>query len=204
MPGNRESSDFSSSLRLEFPAAQRVETLRGQRLRAVTPATPAQGAKGATSAATDTRPGMVTLIALYEFARAAILIGVYVYVLNHTGIRIESESFWTLFYVLSNGLMRVSSLLPLTIGYAAAIGICLWMRVNWGRRVLIVSSCLAVFRLVGFLMTFSAVTYAAKQEHIAQVAYLKDAACMLTAVNVVIGLYLAFGPDVAEAFGQEK
>jgi hypothetical protein len=33
---------------------------------------------------------------------------------------------------------------------------------------------------------------------------LKDAAYMLTAVNVVIGLYLAFAPGIAEAFGQEK
>lgn len=206
MPDEQEPSDFARGLRLEFPSTERIVRLRAKGLGELkTPAAPtAVAPKVQGSVEEHSIPGVVLLIGLYEFIRAIVLGIVYAMALRNPEAHVGSHAFWTMFFVLSNGAVRISYFLPVTILYALGIGTCLWFRVNWGRRVLIATSCWAVFRLVRFLVLFSIVESRVTQEQSASIAFLKDAAYMLTAVNVVIGLYLAFAPGIAEAFGQQK
>jgi hypothetical protein len=189
MPDNRESSDFASGLRLEFPAAQKVETLRGQGLRPKPSETkPTQSTAPASEAG---RPLGVTLIALYEFMRAAILIAIYLLVVHNRGPQVA----------VGTGLAMV--LMPVSICYALAIGVCLWLRINWARRVLIATSCYSVYRIVRFQILYSAIATPATDRLMAQFSSARNTAYLMVAFNVLIGLYLAFAPGVAEAFGQE-
>jgi hypothetical protein len=207
MPDSDDFADFSHRLSLERPAPPpRIESLRSQGLRAPVPAAATASNATAATAASSTLeiPGVVLLIGLYEFARAITLGIVYALMLRDPWTQIHSQAFWTTFFVLSNGALHVSSYLPVTIGYALAIGVCLWMRVNWGRKVLIATSCWAIFRLARYLLLYQAMTANASDAQIAQVSYVRDAAFMLTALNILIGAYLAFAPGVAEAFGQQK
>jgi hypothetical protein len=207
MAENDDIADFSHRLQLDRPAPPpRVDTLRSQGLRA--PAAAKAAATAATAAPAGASqyelPGVVLLIGLYEFARAITLGVIYGMMLRDPHTHMYSQGFWTTFYVLSNGAVQVTPFLPLTILYALAEGVCLWMRVNWGRRVLIATSFWAVFRLARFLLLYQAVAAQATDAQIAQIGPVRDAAFMLAGVNVVIGLYLAFAPGVAEAFGQHK
>jgi hypothetical protein len=190
MPDNRESSDFARSLRLEFPAAQKVETLRGQGLRAKPPET--KSAQSAAPTAETGRPLGVTLIALYEFVRAAFLIAIYLLVAHNRGPQ------------AAVGTSVAMVLMPVSICYAIAIGVCLWLRVNWARRVLIATSCYSVYRIVRFQILYSAIATAATDRQMAQFSSARNTAYLMVAFNVLIGLYLAFAPGVAEAFGQEE
>lgn len=200
-------SDFSHRLSLGRPApAPRVESLRSSGIRPPAKAVAAAGAATAAPkvSATYEVPGVVLFIGLYEFARAITLAIVYGMMLRDPYAHIDSHGFLTTFFVLSNGALHVSYLLPITIGYALAIGTCLWMRVNWGRKVLIATSFWAVFRLVRFLLLYQMITENATDAQIAHISFVRDAAFMLAAVNIIIGGYLAFAPGVAEAFGQQK
>jgi hypothetical protein len=208
MPQDQGSSDFSSNLQLERPAVRRSDTLRPGGLRSGAPAsataaTTTTAPVKKTGTAEHTRPGVVTLIAMYEFWRACFLGGVYAMSVMYPRAHPQSQTFQTIFYVLSNGSLHVSPLTLVTTGYALAESITLWMLVNWGRRVLIATSGWAVIRLVQFLAVFSA--YAATLPGgSAEIEFVRESTYMLTAVNLLLGLYLAFAPGVAEAFGQQK
>ncbi|HEX4005295.1 MAG TPA: hypothetical protein VHX60_03910 [Acidobacteriaceae bacterium] len=213
MPQDQDPSDFSSKLRLEYAAPRSVPVPRGglpPRTPAVAvPATPATGATNAPSAKTaavaqEGRPAIVTAIALYEFWRVLVLGTVYLMTLKDPGAQIESRTFWEVFFVLSNGALAVNYLLPITILYALAIGTTLWIRNNWGRKALIATSAWAVFRLVRYLAVFSSFASMANGMELEALSFIRQCAYMLVAVNITIGLYLAFAPGVAEAFGQEK
>ncbi|MGC2618592.1 MAG: hypothetical protein WA414_06080 [Acidobacteriaceae bacterium] len=193
MPDNRD-SDFSSSLRLEFPAAQKVETLRGQGLRPVTAA-----AQSATSAVTTEtgRPLGVTLIALYEFVRAGVLLIGLAALAMFRGTQASAAT-----TMASAAASLAMFFLVLWIAYAIAIGVCLWNRVNWGRRVLIATSCWSVYRIVRFQLLYSAAASVATESQMTRLSSAREVVYMMLAVNILIGLYLAFAPGVAEAFGQ--
>jgi hypothetical protein len=206
MPQDPGSSDFSSKLRLEYSAPRAVETLRGGGPRAVAipVAAPTATAAAKPMAAQEGRPALVTVIALYEFWRVLVLGTVYLMSLKDPTAQIESRTFWEVFFVISNGALQVSYLLPITIVYALAIGTTLWMRNNWGRKALIATSGWAVFRLVRYLAVFSALSASANGPELDALAFIRQCSFMLVGLNIVIGLYLAFAPGIAEAFGQEK
>jgi hypothetical protein len=218
MPDNQDSADLSQRLRLDRPAPGPVgNSLRSRGVSftpvAVTQPT-AEGTMSASPPAESARaakeehevPGIVLLIGLYEFVRAVTLAVIYGMVLSDPLTHMFSEGFWTAFYVLSNGAMAVTPFLPLTIIYAFAVGTCLWMRANWGRRALIATSCWALVRLASFLVLYRALEFGTNEgaTPISQLSYVRDAAFMLAAVNIIIGAYLAFAPGVAEAFGKQK
>lgn len=189
MPNNQDSSDFSSNLRLEYAPVQKIETLRGQGLRPVT-ATTAAG-KSAVPISTEVgRPFVVTLIALYEFVRAAVLIAALAVLVYMRGSQPSAAASVAMLFLV------------LYIGYAVAIGVCLWMRVNWGRRVLIATSCWSVYRIVRYQILYSAITSTASEGQLARLSSARNFVYMMLAVNILIGLYLAFSPGVAESFGK--
>lgn len=201
-------ADFSHRLSLNRPAPPpRVESLRTSGIRPQSPAAAAAATTpvAAPKVSTDNEiPGVVFVIGLYEFARAITLAIVYGMMLRDPSTQIHSHAFLTAFFVLSNGALHVSYLLPITIGYALAEGVCLWLRFNWGRKVLIATSFWAVFRLARFLVMYQAIAENATDAQVAQISFVRDAAFMLAAVNIIIGAYLAFAPGVDEAFGQHK
>lgn len=205
MPQRDKLSDISDRLQLQPPVPRPVaQTLRSRGVHIVAPPVAPEGTVRPRIDTKTEIPGVVLVIGLYEFARAITLSIVYSMMLRDPYTQIHSDGFWTLFFVLSNGAVHVSPFLAITIGYALAEGICLWMRVNWGRRVLIATSFWAVFRLASFLLGYAAVASRASDAQMAQIAPVRDAAMMLAALNIVIGLYLAFAPGVAEHFGQPK
>jgi hypothetical protein len=163
----------------------------------------APAAEAPAAATAQEMPGIVLLIGLYEFVRAVSLAVIFGMMLSDPHTHMFGESFWTGFYVLSNGALAVTPFLPLTIMYAFAVGTCLWMGANWGRRALIATSCWALFRLARFLIFYEVFAANASDAEIAQLSFVREAAFMLAAVNIIIGAYLAFSPGVAEAFGQK-
>lgn len=201
-------ADFSHRLSLGRPAPPlRAESLRTSGVRPAAAAAVAASTTAVAAPKVSTEnevPGVVLLIGLYEFARAITLAIVYGEMLRDPSMQIHSHAFLTTFFVLSNGALHVSYLLPITIGYALAEGVCLWLRVNWGRKVLIATSFWAVFRLARFLVMYQVIAENVTDAQIAQIGFVRDAAFMLAAVNVIIGAYLAFAPGVDEAFGRHK
>ena len=151
-------------------------------------------------------PLALLVIGLCEFARSVSLAVMFGMMLADPHSHVYSDGFWMSFYILSNGAMAVTPFLPLTIIYAFAIGISLWQRAQWGRIALIASSAWAVFRLARYAITFEAFELGANASdmEITHLSYLRDAALVLTVVNIGIGLYLAVGPGVARAFGQKS
>jgi hypothetical protein len=210
MPDNEDSGYVSERLRLAstgLPSQRDSLRTRGVRFTptaaAAAPDMTVEPAKASTKKEHEV-PGVVLLIGLYEFARAVTLAVIYGMMLSDPHTHMFSAGFWTSFYVLSNGALSVTPFLPLTIIYAFAVGTCLWMRVNWGRRVLIATSCWALFRLARFLLFYETFVANATDAEVASISYVREAAFMLAAVNIIIGAYLAFAPGIAEAFGQEK
>jgi hypothetical protein len=214
MPENEDPADISERLRLIRPGLpSHGNSLRARGVRF--PAVAAATAEAAASApAADARkaatahevPGIVMLIGLYEFVRAVTLSVIYGMMLSDPHTHMFSEGFWTAFYVLSNGAPAVTPFLPVTIIYAFAVGTCLWMRANWGRRALIATSCWAVIRLGAFLFFYATLDPGVKASDplLARIDLIRDAAFMLAAVNILIGLFMGFGPGVAEAFAGQK
>jgi hypothetical protein len=207
MPDSQDSADFSERLRLSHTGPpQLADSLRSRGI--YVPPTAARPATNTATAPAQSAehevPGIVLLIGLYEFARAVTLAVIYGMMLSDPHTHMFSQGFWTAFYILSNGALRVSPLLPITIVYAFAVGACLWMRANWGRKVLIATSCWALLRLARFLVFYETFVANASDAEVASISFVREAAFMLAALNIVIGAYLAFAPGVAEAFGQEK
>jgi hypothetical protein len=204
MPQRDKLSDISDRLQLQPPVPRPVaQSLRSRGVHIVAPPVAPEGTVRPRTVAKVEIPGVVLAIGLYEFARA-IALSIVGLMVRDPYTQIHSDAFRTMFFVLSNGAVRVSPFLIVTIGYALAEGICLWMRVNWGRRVLIATSFWAGLRLAAFLLGYAAIASRGSDAQIAQITPVRDAALMLAALNVVIGLYLSFAPGVAEHFGQQK
>lgn len=224
MAESQEPGDLSRRLQLERNApAPMTERLRSRGVRMTAPegtataepaeaATPAaaqpalDGAELRAAATVSHVPAAVMLIGLYEFARSVSLAVLFGTMLADPHSHVYSDAFWMGFYVLSNGAMAVTPFLPLTIIYAFAIGTSLWLRAAWGRMALIATSCWAVFRLGRFLIFYLPLDLGASASdvEIAHLDYLRGAAVVLAVVNIGLGVYLAFGPGVAKAFGQRR
>lgn len=163
---------------------------------------PAQKQEEAAPAAATGRPGPVTMIGIYEFCRAAIVGGVFAMFLANPGAHLASRSFWQLFFIVSNGSLRVSYFTSISFSCGLAIGLALFFRVDWGRRILIATSAWTVFRLIRFLAAYSSISDRRSTNPAAMdgLEFLRTCVYMLEAVNGVIGLRMAFGPGVQEWF----
>jgi hypothetical protein len=186
--------DISDRLQLERPAFRRARALE------ITPQPAASELEGI-EATTRSRPAIVTLIAGYEFLRAALLMLTAAVVLRYP-LRISSGAFSEIFYVVSNGAQHLTILTPLTAAYAAAIGWGLWEKEKWARRLLITTSSLALVRWLLYSWLNSRLGASDAGLARLQAAFgTAQSVTTLVAVNLLIGLYLAFSPGVAESFG---
>lgn len=137
-----DSGDFiSGGLQLETAASRKGTFGRTDGLRAGLP-TPAVKQEGAAPAVGTSRPGLVTTVGIYEFCRAAIVGIVFAIFLANPDAHLASHSFWLVFFIVSNGTLGVSWFTLITFCYGVAIGLALFFRVDWGRRILIGTSAL--------------------------------------------------------------
>lgn len=197
---NERDNFISSGLQLETAVSRAGTYGRPDGLRAEL-RLPAQKQEDVSPAATG-RPGLVTTIGIYEFCRAAIVGVVFAMFLANPGVHLASRSFWQIFFIVSNGSLRVSYFTPISFCYGVAIGLALFFRVDWGRRILIATSAWTVFRLVRFLAAYSSISDRLSTNPAAMdgLEFLKTCVYMLVAVNGVIGLCMAYGPGVQEWF----
>ena len=164
--------------------------------------TPARKQEEAPAAVAAGRPALVTVVGIYEFCRAAIVGTVFAMFMANPDAHLASRSFWQIFFVVSNGSLGVSWFTPITFCYGVAIGLALFLRVDWGRRILIGTSVYSVIRLVRFLAVYSEISQRLSSNPVAAAGleHIKEGAYTLVAVNVAIGLCMAYGPDVTEWF----
>ncbi|HLJ78456.1 MAG TPA: hypothetical protein VKT75_13620 [Acidobacteriaceae bacterium] len=199
---NERDTFISSGLRLESAAPPAGTPGRPDGLRAGLRSPATKKEEAAPAAATNDRPGLVTIVGIYEFCRAAIVGTVFAMFLMNPDAHLASRTFWQVFFVVSNGSLRVSYFTPISFCYGLAIGLALFFRVDWGRRILIATSAWTVFRLVRFLAVYSTLSASMSSNPAATdgLEFLKTCVYMLVAVNGIIGLCMAFGPGVTEWF----
>lgn len=192
---------ISSGLQLENAASRTGTFGRPDGLRSGV-RTPAGKQEAAAPAVATGRPGLVTIVGIYEFCRAAIVGIVFAMFLANPDAHLASRSFWLVFFIVSNGTLGVSWFTPITFCYGVAIGLALFFRVDWGRRILIGTSAYSVFRLVRFLAVYSVISERLSSNPVAAAGLenIREGTYMLVAVNVVIGLCMAYGPGVTEWF----
>lgn len=150
-------------------------------------------------------PGVVMLIAIYEFCRAIIVGGVFGVFTANPGAELSSRALWQVFFIVSNGMMGVSPLALISCIYGLAIGLALFFRIGWGRRILIASSIYSVLRLARFLAVYTTVSgrLAGNPLGTARLEFMKEGTYMLVAVNIAIGLCMAFGPGASQWFRKQ-
>ena len=149
------------------------------------------------------RPSVVTVIALWQFFRAALLITVACVLIGDPNSRWGSLGFWDLIYVASNGGGRPGLLsLPFAI-YSIAVGIGLWFLKRWARVVLMVTSGIATLfwlRYLAFDWTLQESLRRAYSLGL-QSGFQRQGVYMLIAADALVFLLLAFHPSIAETFG---
>jgi hypothetical protein len=154
----------------------------------------------------NNRPFTVTLIALFQFCKAGFLVVLLVLIGIYPDMRFGSETFWEIVYVASNGAGKPGLLTPLIAIYAAVIGWGLWSLNKWARNLLMVTSGLSALRWVRYFGMNWAVsgTEVSRTFPSLKSGFEQQSVYLLVALEVLVFCCLAFGPDVAEAFGRNE
>jgi len=149
------------------------------------------------------RPGLVTLIALFQFAKAGFLLIVVALIWKFPDMRFGSLAFWEMAYVASNGGGKPGLLTPLVATYTAVIGWGLWNLKRWARSLLMVSSGITAFLWIRYFAVNSIFTGTEVARHIRSLrpGFEQESVHLLVALDAMLFLCLAFHPDVIDAFG---
>lgn len=147
-------------------------------------------------------PTVVMVVAVYEFCRAIIVGGVFGIFVSNPGSQLASHTLWQIFFVVSNGSLRVTSLSLISCIYGLAIGLALFLRVDWGRRILIGTSAYSMVRLARFLALSASASTRLSSDATAAAGmdFVRNCIYMLVAVNVAIGLCMMYAPGIQEWF----
>lgn len=151
------------------------------------------------------RPGLVTLIALFQFSKAGFLLVVIALVLVHPEMQRGSLPFWGLVYVASNGGGR-PGLVTLLVGiYSAIVGWGLWVLKPWARNILMVTSGLTTLRWIRYLSINAIIGDTELGRHVRTLkpGFEQQSVYLLVLLDALVFCCLAFYPDVAEAFGKK-
>lgn len=153
-----------------------------------------------------TRPGLVTLIALFQFFRAVFLLLVAALIWIYPDMKFGSLTFWEIVYVASNGAGKPGFLTPVIALYAAVIGWGLWSLNKWARNLLMVTSGLSAFRWIRYFAMDWAVSGTEVSRNLPSLkpGFEQQSVYLLVALDALIFCCLAFYPDVAEAFGKRN
>ena len=153
-----------------------------------------------------TCPGIVTLIAVFQFLRGAVLFLVSAISWTHPDTQWGSLTFWGTVYVASNGGGRPGILTPITAVYAVIIGWGLWSLKAWARNLLMLTSGLTAIMWIRYLLFNQVIggSELSKHVHGLRPGFEQQAVSALVLADSLIFCCLAFYPDVAEAFGRKK
>ena len=161
--------------------------------------TPKLSLDGSRIVTISVRPGIVELVALYQFAKAALLIFTFALVVYYPSLRWESESFWQAVYVASNGGGK-PGYQTLAVGlYAVAVGWGLWNLKKWARYCLMVTSGMTAALWIRYLSLNFALGWNSRGP---KTGFERESVYMLIMVDVIVFCCLALYPDVAESFGR--
>ena len=151
-----------------------------------------------------TRPPTVALIALFQFCKAGFLFVLLALIWIYPDMKFGSETFWEIVYVASNGAGKPGVLTPVIAIYAAVVGWGLWSLNKWARNLLMVTSGLLTLRWIRYFAMNWMITGTEVSTHIRSLrpGFEQQSVYLLVALDGLIFCCLAFGPNVAEAFGE--
>ena len=148
------------------------------------------------------RPTIVTLIALYEFFRAAFILLILLTTRfdpnAYLASRLDAQ---VLTYVVTRHDISTYAnplIMPVVAGLVFSMGLGLWLRKKWARNSLMIASGTSV---VLWLRRFS-LDWAFGQTTLKTPAGQQSVYAVIL-IDVLIFMCLAFYPDVAESFGKE-
>jgi hypothetical protein len=152
------------------------------------------------------RPGIVALIALFQFSKAAFLILVVALVWQFPDMQWGSLTFWGIVYIASHGGGAPGFMTPLIAAYAAVIGWGLWSMKKWARNLLMITSGFSVVRWARYLFLNSVISGTELSKHLDSLkpGFEQQSVYVLILLDVLVFCCLAFYPDVAEAFAKEN
>ena len=149
-------------------------------------------------------PEMVVLLAVFEFLRAVSLVAVGTLSLRHPHAEWQSPSIFQLFFFMSNGDVSVSWMTVLTIVYAVTIGFALLAKAAWSRRLLMITSVVAVLRVSQYVATLSVIHMELPPAWLADAEFFREGALLLAAVNATVVIILRYAPAAAAWFAKES
>ena len=145
------------------------------------------------------RPGIVTAIALAQFAKAGVILLVTLLVWQRPGSQYHAGVLWELSDILTHGRSGLDFMAPVFAGYALAVGCGLWMLEKWARRTLMVTSALtALFWIFGVVVNRN--PWSDLAESLSISSYNQQNLFAIILIESAVFLYLAFGREVPEAF----
>ena len=151
------------------------------------------------------RPGLITLIALFQFSKAGLLLIVIALVLEYPEIQWGSLPLWGLVYIASNGAGRPGLVTLLIVVYSVIIGWGLWVLRRWARNILMVTSGLTTLRWIRYLSINAIISGTESGRHMRTLkpGFEQQSVYLLVLLDALVFCCLAFYPDVAEAFGKK-
>lgn len=162
--------------------------------------------EGITKRQQQTRPGPITLIALFQFSKAAFLFVVVVLVWLSPEMQWGSRTFWGSVYIASHGGGLPSFLTPIVAVYAAIIGVGLWRLQRWARNLLMVTSGLSAARWLRYFSLNWAIGGTGLGKHVNSLnsEFERQTVYVLVLIDIFVFLCLVYFPGVAEAFRVEE
>jgi hypothetical protein len=145
------------------------------------------------------RPGIVTAIALTQFAKAGIILAVSWIVWQRPSAEFRLGMLWSLSDVLTTGRSGADFMAPVFAGYALAVGCGLWHLEKWARGTLMVTSGLTATVWV-VALTMRNGSLGSLSDRFSLLSYDLHSLYAMVFIDAAVFLYLAFGRDVPEAF----
>lgn len=148
-------------------------------------------------------PEMVVLLAVFEFLRAVSLTAIGALSLHHPHAEWQSPNIFQLLFFMSNGDVTVSPATILTIAYSVTIGFGLLARAAWARRLLMITSVIAVLRLTQYFGALTVIHFEMPPTWLANTEFFREGALLLAAINTTIVMILRYAPAAAAWFQKE-
>jgi hypothetical protein len=150
------------------------------------------------------RPVPITVIALFQFVRACFIFFIALNAMFLPDAQLVSRTdIKILTYVLSRQNLSSSAtaavFLPMVAAYLSAIGVGLWFMKKWAKNLLMITSGMTVFLWTRRLILDSAIGHVTLNTELQ-----RQTVYIVILVDAFIFSYLAFYPDVADAFRQKE
>jgi hypothetical protein len=149
-------------------------------------------------------PEMVLLVAGFVFVRAVCLTVIGTLSLHHPHAEWASPNLFQLFFFMSNGEASVSPLTLVSILYTVVVGFGLLARGRWARKLLMITSVLAVLRLSQYIRPLSFISMDLPPHWLADTEFFWEGTFLLACVNTTIVIALRYAPGANAWFEKKK